>query len=247
MKCSKCGAEIPDGSRFCDKCGAAQNAFGNTQQNSQAASQQNAAGAAKSGGSGGLIKTILLVALVFFVARMAGQWFGSSIGQSSGSAAQQPASTSNTVLSTIAPLKDIIERHDVVSCDLGDGLTSYVAVYYGNDTRVMTKLLSIVRLDTSYGYSRENVDNAEYRSQFPSFAQFSYYEEDGAILCVIHMDDLKNDRRMREMVEKEIILLEEGESLEDSGGFLAHPFLQSLYDEGYKDVPLVEYGSLHLD
>ena len=55
MKCSKCGAEIPDGSRFCDKCGAAQNAFGNTQHNSQAASQQNAEGAEISGGCGGLI------------------------------------------------------------------------------------------------------------------------------------------------------------------------------------------------
>lgn len=251
MKCNRCGAEIPDGSRFCENCGAPQNS---PAQNTQTA--QTTSTAAKPKKTNWFV-TILIVALVYFGARYAGQMFGSSMAghstdtgsastQQSQSAGKSSGSSTSTVPS-IAPIVDLITKHDVVSKDLGGGATNYLAVYYGNDTQLMTKLLAIYRLDTNQGYARGDVDNADFRSGFPSFAQFSYYEENGYVLCVVRMDELTDKRHMKEMVDTDIISVGQGTSIENSEGFQADYFLQSCRDSGYADVPLIDYGSLHLD
>lgn len=195
--------------------------------------------------------------MVYFAARYAGQMFGSSMAshssntgssstQQSQSSGKSSGSSSSTVPS-IAPIVDLLTKHDVVSKDLGNGVTNYLAVYYGNDTKLMSKILAMYRLDTSLGYERADVDNADFRSSFPSFAQFSYYEEDGYVLCVVRMDELTDKRHMKEMVDTDMISLEQGTSVENSEGFQADYFLQSCYDSGYATVPLIDYGGLHLD
>lgn len=239
MRCPRCGTELPDGSRFCSSCG--------TQINPQPTAPQ------KTPRKNNWLVTILIGVVVYFLARGAGYMFGSSIAKNT----QKPAPTSsvsitqkagNDALPTISvpPVMDLLVRHEVVAMDTGNGINTYVAVYYKNGDQLITKLLLIYRLDTAYGYTRADVDNADFRSDYPSYSQFEYYEEPGCIYCVVRMDDLTNNAHMREAVEKEIFVVDSG-SVEGYDGFLADVFLDSCRDMGYTDVPLVEYGNLHLD
>ena len=251
MKCSRCGAEIPDGSRFCDSCGAAQNTAAQSAQTTQTNS-----GAAKPKKTNWFV-TILIVAVVYFAARYAGQLFGASMAgnsakngstttQQSQSAGKSSGSSTGTQ-SALPAFPDLISTRKVLKNDEGGGLTSYVAVYQGNDTGMITKIIYVYRLGANSGYDRSSVDNADFRNQFPSFSQFSYYEENGETVCVVRFDDMKDKSHMKAMVDIGELIPEEGTDISKIDGIDAEPYIQSYYDLGYTDCPYEDMPSLHLD
>ena len=244
MRCTHCGVEIPDGSRFCDNCGARVEAPAASTVSTTASTS-----AAKPRKTNWLF-TIVIGVVVYFLARGAGTLMGQSMASQSSSSSSRPTvtSSSQSSLPTIAPIVDLISTNTVLKQEVENGVTEYYAIYTGNDTGLVTKVCDVVKLSSGSGYDRSSVDNDDFRKTFPAFARFSYYEEDnGDVICVITYDNLKDKAHLKAMVDAGLIEFEAGTDLDKISGLGADHYIQSFRDQGYTDAPILEIGGLHLN
>ena len=244
MRCNHCGAQIPDGSRFCDNCGARVEAPAVS-----TASTTASTSAAKPKKTNWLL-TIVIGVVVYFLASGAGTLFGRSMANQLSSSTPRPAvtSSSQSSLPTIAPIVDLFSTNTVLKQEVENGVTEYFAIYTGNDTGLVTKVCDVIKLSGGSGYDRSSVDNDDFRKEFPAFAQFSYYEENnGDVICVITYDQMKDRAHMKAMVDAGLLELTAGTDVDKIDGLNAEYYIQSFRDQGYTDAPLTEIGGLHLN
>ena len=244
MRCTHCGVEIPDGSRFCDNCGARVEAPAASTVSTAASTP-----AAKPKKTNWLL-TIVIGVVVYFLARGAGTLMGQSMANQLSSSTPRPAvtSSSQSSLPTIAPIVDLFSTNTVLKLEEAEGVTDYVAVYTGSDTGLVTKVCYVLRLDRNSGYDRSSVDNDQFRKDYPAFAQFSYYEEDnGDTICVITFDKMKDQAHMKAMADAGLLTPAPGTDLSKIDGIDAKYYIQSFRDQGYTDAPILEIGGLHLN
>ena len=243
MRCNHCGAQIPDGSRFCDNCGARVEAPAVS-----TASTTASTSAAKPKKTNWLL-TIVIGVVVYFLARGAGTLFGRSMANQLSSSTPRPAVTSSSQSSTSSFTlpEDLITQRTVLKKQDG-GHTEYIAVYTGSETGLITKICYVEKYDKYSGITRSDLDNAEYQGQFPSFAQFAFYEEEnGDTLCVVTFDKMKETSHMQAMVDKGLLVVPTGTDVSQYSGIDSAEYIQSFRDQYYTDALYTEVGTLHLD
>lgn len=275
MYCWNCGTEVGY-DRFCYNCGAEQKRSQTEAPREEPITQEipgretpaanyysTVAQTAPAKKKKGWIGVMVAVAVVL-AASLAGRIIGRSMASqfngasdSSGpsfSSSSIPSVSSSTAVSAQDDLSaalaeamtDIVTRHQVYVADEGDGVRDFVIIYYGNDTHALTGMTVEYVYEKSFGYTIEDVQNADFSPYFPAFAEFSCSEDDDYVIFTSRMKDLKDEDHLRVMVSAGLITLET-DSIGSVGYADADSLMQSFLANGWQEASMVDYEILHFD
>lgn len=144
-----------------------------------------------------VVVAIIAFLMIFGVIRQARE-------KSSGAADSPPSQTADldALYDTLpAALEDLIKLHKEFVSDEGDGLRVFEIVFYGADTHTLTDITEEYVFDKSYGYTMEGIRAADFESDFPSFAETSYAEDDEHVMFICKMKDLKDVSHVQALLD----------------------------------------------
>ena len=196
MYCWKCGAQLPDGAKFCTECGADQRRAPQPVQSNVSQTQTQtttAAAAAKPKKKANWLKRILIMLLAIAIGRgvgyLAGTGMANLVNHNNSS-----SSTGNTTISTPA---DLITMKKVLYEGESEGIQNYEVVYYGMNSKRITGITQVILASKSYGYTREYLEGFDYSTIMPAFAQIEVFDEVDYWCVRAVMDDLDTASRMQ--------------------------------------------------
>lgn len=270
MYCWKCGQEVRDNARFCTNCGAelhraapespappprpavqpeetvsaASRTYEPAREPVSAAPRAYApAPAAQSAPKKKNRSWIIAVAIIagLMIYGLVSQSGEKSSGSSDSSSSK--STDVNELLDSLpAAMEDLVKQHKVYVTDEGDGVRIYEIVFYGSDTHTLTDLTEEYVFDKSCGYTLESVRGAGFESDFPSFTECSYAEDDDYVMFICKMKDLKNVSHLQALVDVGFLSVADGGRVD--GPFDADYYMDSVLALGWEEASMLDYSLL---
>ena len=149
--------------------------------------------------------------------------------------------------SQLGSVQDAVTEHTVLLTDQDDEYTEYQVVYYGADTKTLTKLQVQVDLRKDAGYTEESVSEFAIDDIYANFSTMDFasknvYDDGDTVALVLVFDDLDDPANLKTLHDNGIIQLADP----DAGiPVSAESYVEVMTAAGAKGVSATEAPSIH--